>query len=292
MNHISRDEMLKRLAEATEAASERKLERDDGVLLKIMRALGVKLGHFVEMREVLGEGKWATKDDPYAYVAQATRNTARRLERQDTGFVASLDDVQLAAYEGQADKAANRLNGSRGPNYRELVRTLPPKFRTVNEPSAYLKSIAEETNSLSPPDVDFYHVGAAETPDFQAWARAAGLTYWQQEALRFMAAGFSRDKSLEKQPNDASKRALAAAYRQLNRRGFDRLRSAVPPRGPNREKRASNNYPKGAFSSEPGREQPPKSVIAGVTPARSIEICQPFDPIPWWAGPVPRKKTK
>ncbi len=291
MNRPSRAEMLKRLAEATEAASERKYEADDGVLLRTMRALGVKLGHFIEMCEVLGEGKWATKEDPYAYVAQATRNTARRQVPKDKKFLKTMDSAQIewGAYMSESSPG--------GHSYRDLIRGLPAEFKTVRQPSSTWKSEIDESNALSGPDTTYFHIGPVASPNFGAWAQAACLSESEQKALNFIAAGVSRDEALRNQPDEATRKALQGGYRQLRRRGFGRLKAIIPPRTRDQERRTSNAesrgwYP-GWYPPKPGSDpHPPKSVIAGVTPARIIHAKQPFDPIPWWAAPVPRKKTK
>jgi hypothetical protein len=290
MNRLSRDEMLKRLAEATEAASAREHEPDGGVLLKIMRALGVKLGHFVELSQVLGEGNWAISEDPYAYVAQATRNTARRQGRGDAKFLEVVDGAQL---EWDAERASEG-SGSAGHGFseRELLRRLPEEFKTDRQPAASWKSEIDRGNALSGPDAPYFHIRSVTNPNFGAWARAAGLSESEQKALTFIAAGVSRDEALRQQPDETSRKALQAGYRRLRRSGFVQLRASIPPRPPEQERRTSN-APRGWYSQKPGTDPlPPKSFIAGITPARIIQAKQPFDPIPWWSAPVPRKKTK
>ncbi len=290
MNRLSRDEMLKRLADAAEAASKKGCEGSEGVLLKTMRALGVKLGHFIEMCEVLGEGKWATKDDPYAYVAQATRNSAQRQVPKDKRFLETADSAQL---EWGAYVSESSHGGARGPGYRGLVRRLPEEFKTVRQPSSSWKSEIDEGNALSGPDTPYFHIGSVATPNFGAWAQAAGLSESEHKALNFIAAGVSRDEALGKQPDETARKALQAGYRQLRRRGFGHLKAVIPPRTRDQKGRTSNAEAGGWYSQKPGSDpHPPKSVIAGITPARLMKTNQPFDPIPWWAAPVPRKKTK
>jgi hypothetical protein len=297
MNRPSRDEMLKRLAEAAEAAeaaAERKSEPDGGVLLKTMSALGVKMGHFIEMCEVLGEGKWATKEDPYAYVAQATRNTAQRQGRGDVKFLDIVESEWLDACEWEAEKASEgSRSAGHGFSYRELVQRLPEEFKTVTQPSSSWKSEIDEGNALSGPDAPFFHLGSVASPKFSAWAQAAGLSESERKALYFIAAGVSRDEALSKQPDEIARKALQAGYRRLRRRGFGNLKAAIPPRTRGQEGRTSNARALNWYSQKPGSDPHlPKSVIAGITPARIVQANQPFDPIPWWSTPVPRKKTK
>jgi hypothetical protein len=294
MNSPSRQEMLNRLAEAAEAVSETRREGRESVLLKTMRVLGVKLGHFVEMCEVLGEGKWATKEDPYAYVAQTTRNTAQRQGRRDAKFLEIIENAQLERCALETDRASESVRSAGlGLGYRELVRRLPEEFKTVRQPSSSWKSEIDECNALSGPDASYFHVGSFASPNFGAWAQKAGLSEPEQKALNFIAAGVSRDEALRRQPDEATRKALQAGYRQLRRRGFGRLAAVIPPRTRDQGRPSSRSQATDWYSRKPGTHPyPPKSFIAGITPSRIVQASQPFDPIPWWSGPVPRKKTK
>jgi hypothetical protein len=287
MNRPNREEMLRKLAEAAEAVAESRREGREGVLLKTMRVLGVKLGHFVEMCEVLGEGNWATKEDPYSYVAQTTRNTARRQGRRDAKFLETVESAQL---EASAEESEGDRRAGRGSSYHELVRRLPEEFKTISEPSSAWKSELDEWNALSGPDTSYFHIGSVASPNFGAWAQAACLTESEQKALDFIAAGVSRDEALRRQPDEVARKTLQAGYRQLRRRGFARLKATVPRVASDGQHRHSS--PKGSLLRNCWwSSAAPKSAIAGVTPAKRGDGDR-FDSIPWWSAPVPRKKTK
>ena len=290
MNSPSRDEMLQRLAKAAEVAGSQQTEAGHSVLLGLMRVVGVKLGHFVELCEVLGGGTWATARDPYAYVAKATKNTAQRQGRSDSKFLEIVDSEWLDACNWEGEGGADDFGSvGRGPSYRELVHELPAEFKTVRQPSPSWKSEIDRGNALSGPEAPYFHIGSVAIPNFGAWARTAGLSEWEQRALMYRAEGVSRDEALRKQPNDTARKALQAGYRQLGRRGFGHLKAAIPPRPRDRERRTSNEP--SWYTQKRGHDpHPPKSVIAGITPARIMQAKPAFDPIPWWAAPVPRKK--
>jgi hypothetical protein len=56
------------------------------------------------------------------------------------------------------------------------------------------------------------------------WAEAAGLSEWEKKAVEYKMTGVGWTEAMAEQKDDASRRALQAAWRKLERSGEERLR--------------------------------------------------------------------
>jgi len=111
-------------------------------------------------------------------------------------------------------------------NYREfLMSDLPPELTVEEAAPAELQAMAERINN-SPADA-WIHVGTWKRPDWEKWAQAAGFNEWELKALQCKLFGISRERSMEDQPDEGSRRALQAAWRRFERTGMQRLKEAA-----------------------------------------------------------------
>ena len=61
------------------------------------------------------------------------------------------------------------------------------------------------------------------------WAGQAGISNWEQKAIEYKLSGVGRSAALAEQPDEASRRALQAAWKRLDRSGEARLRENLKP---------------------------------------------------------------
>jgi hypothetical protein len=55
----------------------------------------------------------------------------------------------------------------------------------------------------------------------------AGFDEWEMRVLRYRLGEVSRDEALAEQPNDASRKAIQAAWRRYDRTGKQRMREVA-----------------------------------------------------------------
>ena len=265
----NREKMLAKLELGAQAFKETSEQNGEDILLQLMQVIGIKLGEFLSFRDVVAGRAWEKADDPFGYVAVATRNTARRSERKDAQALPVTCDAEHLDWAAESRSVGSRPNGSSGPNYRTLMKRLPEELKTVVGPKC-------------------------EVPNFPAWASRAGLSPWEQRALDYRVRGISRDGALKQQSDETSRKALAAAYRRLNRRGLSELAATAAKSSPTRTQ-PSPEQSSGTPNSAPPKEgKPPRPAIVGYSPGSAIvRETAAFDPIPWWSAPVPRsRRTK
>jgi hypothetical protein len=65
---------------------------------------------------------------------------------------------------------------------------------------------------------------AERWPDWAKWAQTAGLSEWEKKAIEYKVMGVGWTQAMAGQPDAASRRALQAAWRKLERTGERRLR--------------------------------------------------------------------
>jgi hypothetical protein len=61
----------------------------------------------------------------------------------------------------------------------------------------------------------------------EKWGELAGFDEWEMKVLRYRLNEISRDQTLVEQPDEASRKAIQAAWRRYDRTGKQRLREVA-----------------------------------------------------------------
>jgi hypothetical protein len=101
---------------------------------------------------------------------------------------------------------------------------VPKDLKETTEPSSSYNEIIEEFNNST--DEFHLHPRPFVRVNWDKWAELAGFDEWDRLALTYRIAEVSRDRALAEQPNEASRKALQAAWRQFDRNGLERLQEA------------------------------------------------------------------
>ena len=76
-------------------------------------------------------------------------------------------------------------------------------------------------------DTPYIERGQEGIPDWQKWAAEAGLSEWEKKVVEYRMSGIGWRDAVAQQPDLASKRALRAAWKKLERSGWERLEGAL-----------------------------------------------------------------
>jgi hypothetical protein len=120
-----------------------------------------------------------------------------------------------------------------------LLAKVPSSLIKVIEPSTEYRSAIEEFNSST--DEYHLHVQPFVHVDMEKWGELAGFDEWEMKVLRYRLNEISRDQALVEQPDEASRKAIQAAWRRYDRTGKQRLREVA-------EKNLQKDVPDGAES--------------------------------------------
>lgn len=93
----------------------------------------------------------------------------------------------------------------------------------------YAEKIQKMRAAAGKDERDEPYVEEAPEPiqNWPEWAKEAGVSYWEQKAIEYKLAGVGRSAALAEQPDEASRRALQAAWKRLERSGLERLSAAA-----------------------------------------------------------------
>lgn len=217
----------------------------------LMEQLGLRPEHFLGLHEAVQQGRWRTAADPKAYLKTAARREQRaqhRMEHRDnlvlmpgngingekTGVEEELEFMvhrhsRPEAMEGEdgvwrAGRVAPR-KADRKDYFNSLVSKVPVELTETDAPDPELQAELDEINA----NLEEIHLLLEPLcrPDWKQWAAEAGLSDWEQKVLEYKMNFISRDVAMAEQPDEESRRALQAAWRNLNRSGLDRLRRAA-----------------------------------------------------------------
>jgi len=106
-----------------------------------------------------------------------------------------------------------------------LLAKVPEGLKTLIEPSAEYKEAVEEFNAST----NDWHLHAKPSVhvDLEKWAELAGFDEREMRVLRYRLGEVSRDEALAEQPDDASRKAIQAAWRRYDRTGKQRMREVA-----------------------------------------------------------------
>ncbi len=211
---------------------------------------------FFAVLEVLKEGRWKEAGKPLAYLRTAARRVFRKTNEGDLGPLELLpgardgesfsmeDALERLGHTGSSTEASKQNDGvwKRGGGrqgesadedgepedrrYRDrLVDGVPADLKSVVEPSSETIAFLDELNSCTE-DHHFYAEPWVAV-DWSGWADQAGFSPAEKEVLRYRLQGVSRDRAMEQQPDENSRRAIQAAWRHFDRTGQSRLRAVA-----------------------------------------------------------------
>jgi hypothetical protein len=213
--------------------------------------------YFLAVLETIRQERWRTAKNPRAYVKTVARREARKMgllsEPTDIlELVNSRAGAKDFSMEGELDRFAHasdtseaikgedgvwRRGGGWGDNddyddednepgasvsFRDLVSN---GLTEIRRPSPELVAAIEEINNGT--DEVHIHLQSHLRPNWEKWAEQAGFDEWDRVVLKCRFTTVSRDRALAEQPDEASRKALQAAWRRFDRNGVERLRGAI-----------------------------------------------------------------
>jgi hypothetical protein len=222
----------------------------------LLDQLGLAESYFLAVLEAIRQGRWRTAKKPKAYLKTVAKREAVKMgllsdspdilelvnSSPDGGnfsLEGALDDI---AHRGQTADALRgedgvwRRGGGCGDPYDEdnpragvsfhafLLSKVPKDLKETTELSSSYNESIEEFNSST--DEFHLHPRPFVRVNWDKWAELAGFDEWDRLALTYRIAEVSRDRALAEQPNEASRKALQAAWRQFDRNGLERLQEA------------------------------------------------------------------
>jgi hypothetical protein len=258
-----------------EAASQKPGDEINDEWRWLLQQLRMPADDYPALCEALRQGRWRNAKNPKAYVKRVARlealhEKAARVandplvlmtatsEAEGISVEHSLDHMSYLRDTSDAVKGTDgiwRPGGSAERYYNErydedddgdpislrgrLLAKVPEGLKTLVEPSAEYKESVEEFNAST----DDWHLHAKPSVhvDLEKWAELAGFDEWEMRVLRYRLGEVSRDEALAEQPNDASRKAIQAAWRRYDRTGKQRMREVA-------EKNMQKNVPDSAIS--------------------------------------------
>lgn len=216
----------------------------------LLEQLGMNSEDYPAILKALQQGRWRKADDPKAYLAYVARKEARRDQldaekRDNLVLMPTTAEGRSASPEGTLDHVAyvrdatEAVLGSDGiwrsgggadrdyysyeedddgdpvESYREhLLAKVPGTLKQKKPPS---KEWVRTLRWLNKQTESFQHAKPSVQVDWKGWAKQAGLDGWETKVLQYRASGVSRDEALAKQSDEASRKALQAAWRKFDR---------------------------------------------------------------------------
>jgi hypothetical protein len=250
MPNGEREELVNML----QTAAQRRPDEAEAEWKWLMERLALGPKHFLGLYEAVREGRWRTAKNPEAYLKAVARRQSARMDRPAKGDAELVlaNDAAALNIEGEPATEGEKLDALQyergrteplrkndgiwrrsqparqkgdGTSYREaLLAGVPEEFKAEEEPSEEFKAVVEEINQS---DEVHLELEPMEVPDWSKWAVAAGLSEWELRAVEYKLTGVSRERALAMQPDEASRRALQAAWRSLDRTGLERLKKAA-----------------------------------------------------------------
>lgn len=238
--------------EVLEVVQQRRPDEAEAKWKWLMEQLGLGPEYFLGLHEAIQQGRWRTAADPKAYlktIAKRGARAQRRMEHRDklvlmpgnevdgekSGVEEELEFMVHRQSRPEAMEGEDRVwrAGTVGPRkadrkgyFNSLLSNVPGKLTRMDEPEPEVQAeIDEEINA----NLDDIHLllEPLRRPDWKQWAEAAGLSDWEQKVIEYKLNFISRDQAMAEQADQMSRRALQAAWRNLNRSGLDRLRRAA-----------------------------------------------------------------
>lgn len=252
MNEAERSQWLLIL----EAAAGGRSDQLDEHWVWLMDELRLPYEYLPAVVETISQGRWRTSEDPRAYVKVVASREARKM-----GLLAETHDdiIELVSaprngepfsmeatldyYAEFSDtvEAVKRADGvwrrgggidyereyeEREDENRITMRNLVAQgLVTLHEPSPEFVTATDEINR----GTDEYHIHLTPRywPNWDKWAETARFDRWDRLVLDCKRRKISRDEAMAEQPDEASRKAIQAAWRKFDRNGMDRLRAVI-----------------------------------------------------------------
>jgi hypothetical protein len=244
-----------------EAASQKPGNEINDEWLWLLQQLRMPADDYPALREALRQGRWRSAKNPKAYIKRVARLEALHEKAaavandplvlmpstsEGEGFSVehSLDHVSYVRDTSEAVQGSDgvwRRGGGAEQYYNErydedengnpislrgrLLAKVPESLITWVAPSAEYQEAVEAFNAST--DEWHIHARASVRVDLEKWAELADFDEWEMRVLRYRLAEVSRDEALAEQPNDASRKAIQAAWRRYDRTGKQRLRQVA-----------------------------------------------------------------
>jgi hypothetical protein len=228
----------------------------------LMEQLGLGPEYFFALHEAVQQGRWRTAADPRTYLKTVARRGARaqqRMEYRDNlvlmsgrgiagGKAGIEEELEFMVHRQSRPEAMEGEDGvwragrvapggaERKGYFKSLVSSVPAELTRMEVPDPDVQAELDEINA----EMDDFHLvlEPLRRPDWKQWAETAGLSDWEQKVIEYKLNFISREQALLEQPDEDSRRALQAAWRNLNRSGLEQLRRAA-------KKISKKNVPEG-----------------------------------------------
>lgn len=220
----------------------------------LMAQIGLGPEYFLAIHEAVRQGRWRTAENPRAYLKTVAKREAWRmgLLSEDSGDeLVFMDGDEELSSEEKLDFALHKQDAiaplkdkdgiwrsgpgrdrkfddprSEHETYEDfLVSYLPSNLQQFMAPPDGLKVLVEHINAST--DEVHLHLRNATLPDWARWAERAGLDEWEKRVVEYKLARVSRERALHEQIDEASRKALQAAWKRFERSGIERLRLAA-----------------------------------------------------------------
>ena len=240
-----------------ETAAKLSVEQSSAVWVWIMQELRLGPQYFLAIREAVQQGRWRSAKNPKTYLKTIAKREAVKmgLVNEDSGNLVLVGSSGSDGEETSSEEALEYLGhhydsrdaakgedaiwragaaGERDPgdpieeheSYREwLASGMPRELVIVTPPSEEWKATVRAMNdSFEGLDLE---ARPSMRPDWNKWAAAAGLDEWEKRVLGYRLIGLSRERALELETDEGSRKALQAAWKRFDRNGMERLRAAA-----------------------------------------------------------------
>jgi hypothetical protein len=241
-----------------EVASQTELTEE---LAAVVELLKLPLSFALAVQQVLREGNWAKAEYPRAYLRRAAMTQARKMHLSIPHNDDTLECGERALVfmgGGELDRASTRkgIEAALDSEDREHG-TLRPKRRagkqyvsaqfdpddevwdreieaaesgpcwpsdcwTVPEVPEWLLDEMKSFHEANP-DECLLIDGPSRSRDWKRLGEKAGLDALQIKVLEYRSQGISRDSAMELQPDDASRKAIQAAWKRFDRTGLKKV---------------------------------------------------------------------
>lgn len=225
----------------------------------LINELGLPLGHFLAVREAIQQGRWRKAKNPKSYVKTVAKREARKMDMisahpdpllqlvalqpgdSSPGMGETLAHLDYSATGGDVVQGADGVwrrggGGEDDEDYAEwkhefdspwdyLLSKLPDDLKLAHLPPSDNPAIDDGIKAST--DEVQLQMRPAVVPNWKAWAERAGFDEWEQLALEYRVSRKSREKALAEQPDEASRKALQAAWKKVDRTGTKRLGEAL-----------------------------------------------------------------
>jgi hypothetical protein len=248
--------------EILETLAQRRPDEAEAEWVWVMKQLGLGPEYFLAIHEAIRQGRWRGAENPAGYLKAVARREARRAEQAEATteeltigggevegeWLSGEEMLDALEYRQHTRKPAPGSDGTwRAPNpsaqtparkgaRSAFFRLITPKAgRRFRRPSQsgpgpftpeQIRSAEQAARELL--DAPYIHDQPERNPDWPQWAQAAGLSEWEKKVIEYKLSGVGWREAVAAQADAVSRRALRAAWRRLERSGFERLKKNLP----------------------------------------------------------------